>query len=143
MPTTPNTLYKRPMSEKYELPHTAREIKHNPISQSSLLWILKLLSTCCDIKTTFKSWQARRESNPQPAVLETAALPIELLAYSIILVTTPAPTVLPPSLIANFMPSSIAMGEISSTVTETSSPGMTISTPSGKVTAPVTSVVLT
>jgi hypothetical protein len=24
--------------------------------------------------------QARRESNPQPAVLETAALPIELLA---------------------------------------------------------------
>ena len=27
-------------------------------------------------------WQARRESNPQPAVLETAALPIELLAYA-------------------------------------------------------------
>ena len=27
-----------------------------------------------------RSWQARRESNPQPAVLETAALPIELLA---------------------------------------------------------------
>ncbi len=26
-------------------------------------------------------WQARRESNPQPAVLETAALPIELLTY--------------------------------------------------------------
>jgi hypothetical protein len=26
-------------------------------------------------------WQARRESNPQPAVLETAALPIELLAF--------------------------------------------------------------
>src|SRR5215210_7444794 len=26
--------------------------------------------------------QARRESNPQPAVLETAALPIELLAFS-------------------------------------------------------------
>jgi hypothetical protein len=25
-------------------------------------------------------WQARRDSNPQPAVLETAALPIELLA---------------------------------------------------------------
>jgi hypothetical protein len=28
----------------------------------------------------FNRWQARRESNPQPAVLETAALPIELLA---------------------------------------------------------------
>jgi|GEM_PF-1856107 hypothetical protein len=29
-------------------------------------------------------WQARRESNPQPAVLETAALPIELLAFIVI-----------------------------------------------------------
>src|SRR6185436_42936 len=28
-----------------------------------------------------RSWQARRVSNPQPAVLETAALPIELLAF--------------------------------------------------------------
>ncbi len=26
------------------------------------------------------NWQARRDSNPQPAVLETAALPLELLA---------------------------------------------------------------
>src|SRR5476649_1924515 len=30
---------------------------------------------------TPKDWQARRESNPQPPVLETGALPIELLAY--------------------------------------------------------------
>ena len=30
-----------------------------------------------------KKWQARRESNPQPAVLETAALPIELLAFKV------------------------------------------------------------
>src|SRR5262245_31070634 len=29
-----------------------------------------------------EGWQARRESNPQPPVLETGALPIELLAYS-------------------------------------------------------------
>ena len=28
-----------------------------------------------------RDWQARRESNPQPPVLETGALPIELLAY--------------------------------------------------------------
>src|SRR6516162_4343922 len=28
-----------------------------------------------------RGWQARRVSNPQPAVLETAALPIELLAF--------------------------------------------------------------
>jgi hypothetical protein len=27
-------------------------------------------------------WQARRESNPQPPVLETGALPIELLAFT-------------------------------------------------------------
>src|SRR4051812_1116050 len=29
----------------------------------------------------FEGWQARRESNPQPPVLETGALPIELLAF--------------------------------------------------------------
>src|SRR6202789_785865 len=68
------------------------------------------------------AWQGRRESNPQPAVLETAALPIELLPYAlhalratfqrgrcgparnshqaITLATTPAPTVLPPSRMA-------------------------------------------
>src|SRR5690606_17391018 len=28
------------------------------------------------------TWQARRDSNPQPPVLETGALPVELLAYS-------------------------------------------------------------
>ena len=28
-----------------------------------------------------KGWQDRRESNPQPPVLETGALPIELLSY--------------------------------------------------------------
>ena len=110
------------------------------------------------------AWQARRESNPQPAVLETAALPIELLAYlstkqshrvndsvassktelyySIILATTPAPTVRPPSRTAKRKPSSIATGAIISTVTFTLSPGITISTPSGKNTAPVISVVL-
>src|SRR5882762_10177544 len=27
-----------------------------------------------------RSWQAKRDLNPQPAVLETAALPVELLA---------------------------------------------------------------
>src|SRR4029078_3953927 len=32
--------------------------------------------------STPKDWQARRESNPQPPVLETGALPIELLAFT-------------------------------------------------------------
>src|SRR5690606_17029476 len=91
-------------------------------------------------------WQARRESNPQPAVLETAALPIELLActsnpYFRIFETTPAPTVLPPSRMAKRSPASIAIGAISSTVICTLSPGITISTPSGSSIVPVTSVV--
>src|SRR5690606_30457913 len=113
-------------------------------------------------KVAFLSWHARRDSNPQPAVLETAALPIELLAYMnclpsekgngglrrlppfppgrkrylTILATTPAPTVRPPSRIAKRRPSSIATGLISATCIFTLSPGITISTPSGRVTAP-------
>ena len=62
--------------------------------------------------------------------------------YLIILVTTPAPTVLPPSLIAKFRFSFIAIGVINLTVNFPSSPGITISVPDGSVTSPVTSVVL-
>ncbi len=62
--------------------------------------------------------------------------------YSMILVTTPAPTVRPPSRIAKRNPSSIAIGVISSPVISMLSPGITISTPSGRVILPVTSVVL-
>jgi len=62
-------------------------------------------------------------------------------SYLMTLATTPAPTVRPPSRMAKRRPSSIAIGWISSTVIFTLSPGITISTPSGKVTAPVTSVV--
>ena len=62
--------------------------------------------------------------------------------YSVIFATTPAPTVLPPSLIANLSPSSIAIGLrrfISSLIL---SPGITISVPLGSAIVPVTSVVL-
>jgi hypothetical protein len=62
-------------------------------------------------------------------------------SYSIILVTTPAPTVRPPSRMANFEPCSNATGTMSSTVRLTLSPGITISTPSGRVILPVTSIV--
>ena len=62
--------------------------------------------------------------------------------YSIMLATTPEPTVLPPSLIANLNPSSIAIGVISSISICTLSPGMHISVPSGNFKSPVTSVVL-
>src|SRR5258708_6601870 len=58
-----------------------------------------------------------------------------------ILVTTPAPTVLPPSRIANRSPSSHAIGDTSTTSTLMLSPGITISVPAGSVTVPVTSVV--
>ncbi len=65
-----------------------------------------------------------------------------LRVYSKIFVTTPAPTVLPPSLIANFKFWSMAIGDIRVTVILASSPGITISVPWGKATSPVTSVVL-
>ena len=62
--------------------------------------------------------------------------------YSIILVTTPEPTVLPPSRIENLNPSSIAIGVINSIVNLELSPGITISIPSSNWISPVTSVVL-
>src|SRR5579859_5893443 len=61
--------------------------------------------------------------------------------YLRILVTAPAPTVRPPSRIANRKPSSMATGVISSISICTLSPGMTISIPSGILIVPVTSVV--
>jgi hypothetical protein len=61
--------------------------------------------------------------------------------YSIISDTVPAPTVLPPSLIANLNPFSIAIGLINSISNCELSPGITISTPSANVATPVTSVV--
>ena len=100
----------------------------------------------------YTSWQGQQDSNPRPAVLETAALPAELYpfcsdglaprpCYSMILATTPAPTVRPPSRMAKRRPSSMAIGWISCTSIEMLSPGITISVPSGSRTVPVTSVV--
>ena len=57
-------------------------------------------------------------------------------------VTTPEPTVRPPSRMAKRRPTSMAMGVISSTFITVLSPGITISTPSGSLMVPVTSVVL-
>ena len=117
--------------------------------KKDLLDLVSILFSVMALSSSFH--QARRDSNPQPTVLETVALPVELLAYhqkksmiaySTIFDTTPAPTVLPPSRIANFRPCSKAMGVISSTFIFTLSPGMTISTSLGSSIAPVTSVVL-
>src|SRR6266487_6807164 len=82
---------------------------------------------------------------PDPDLLTScvrhASRPSRLVDYSLIFVTRPAPTVRPPSRIAKRRPSSIAMGAISSTVISVLSPGMTISTPSGRPMLPVMSVV--
>src|SRR2546426_4989125 len=56
--------------------------------------------------------------------------------YSVISVTTPAPTVRPPSRIANRNSFSIATGVIRSIVIVTLSPRLTISTPAGDPTTP-------
>jgi len=61
--------------------------------------------------------------------------------YSTISLTRPAPMVRPPSRIAKRCPFSIATDLFSSIETETLSPGITISTPSGNATLPVTSLV--
>ena len=61
--------------------------------------------------------------------------------YSMMLVTTPEPTVRPPSRMAKRSPCSMAIGVISLIVMRMLSPGMTISTPSGSSIVPVTSVV--
>src|SRR5205809_298638 len=115
-------------------------------------------------------WQGGRDSNPQPTVLETATLPIELppychrmlvyvfpieseagpvrapqhcsnAGYAMTSDTRPAPMVRPPSRIANRWPFSMATGAITLMATDTLSPGITISTPWGRATVPVTSVV--
>ena len=64
-----------------------------------------------------------------------------LLFYSIISLITPAPTVRPPSRMAKRSSFSIAIGVIRLASNATLSPGITISTPSGSFTTPVTSVV--
>lgn len=65
----------------------------------------------------------------------------ESRVYSTMLETTPEATVRPPSRIAKRSPSSIAIGVISVISMRMLSPGITISTPSGSLIVPVTSVV--
>ena len=72
--------------------------------------------------------------------LRPPALPAHC-GHSRIFVTTPEPTVRPPSRIAKRRPSSHAIGVIKVISMSMLSPGMTISTPSGSLMLPVTSVV--
>src|SRR5687767_9695062 len=78
----------------------------------------------------------------QDAVVEGFEADADLVVHRLTTsVTVPAPTVRPPSRIANRTPFSIAIGAISSASRFTLSPGITISTPPGSVATPVTSVV--
>ena len=77
-----------------------------------------------------------------PHISESLYLCYESTNYSLIAVTTPEPTVRPPSRIAKRRPSSIAISVISVTSISTLSPGIHISTPAGSEIVPVTSVVL-
>ena len=81
------------------------------------------------------------DSPPHPAPRYTlATLYVVVGSYSMILDTTPAPTVRPPSRRAKRRPSCMATGSIKLHSTVALSPGITISVPSGRVTSPVTSV---
>ena len=86
--------------------------------------------------------------NARPLLVGRAFVDLEPTAtgrphcgHSRILVTTPEPTVRPPSRMAKRRPSSHAIGVISVISMSMLSPGMTISTPSGSLMLPVTSVV--
>ena len=102
------------------------------INLSGLIIIFSILAGAEGIEPPTSGFGDRRSTNWTTL----------LVAYLIILVTTPAPTVLPPSLIAKFNFSFIAIGVINLTLNLESSPGIIISVPEGRVTSPVTSVVL-
>ena len=78
---------------------------------------------------------------PTPAFSRRLSSVVLFRCYSVMLTTTPAPTVLPPSRMAKRCFSSMAIGVISSTSMVALSPGMIISVPAGSVHCPVTSVV--
>src|SRR6516164_7907789 len=78
---------------------------------------------------------------PVPRCPSVVSRPCSAVRHSMIEVTTPEPTVRPPSRMAKRSFSSMAIGTISSIVMAVLSPGITISVPSGRCTTPVTSVV--
>ncbi|MBA7701089.1 hypothetical protein ES703_109820 [subsurface metagenome] len=102
------------------------------------------LLTCQPYKPGLPAIPARHKSGGparHPAGGWQAGLGQGLFSYSTISLITPAPTVFPPSRIAKRSSFSMAMGVIRFTSRATLSPGITISTPSGRVTTAVTSVV--
>src|SRR5207237_897786 len=83
----------------------------------------------------------RERSSETLQTSQSSSRPIARSDHSMMLATTPAPTVRPPSRMAKRSFSSMAIGTISSILIAMLSPGITISVPSGRWTTPVTSVV--
>jgi hypothetical protein len=82
-----------------------------------------------------------RERQMVQASVMIGRLSFAIFLYSRTFVTTPAPTVRPPSRMAKRRPSSRAIGVMRVISRVTLSPGMTISVPAGSSAEPVTSVV--
>src|SRR5690606_1391257 len=55
---------------------------HSPPTKLTCRQVQNTSSPTCIARRGVETWQARRDSNPQPPVLETGALPIELLAWN-------------------------------------------------------------
>lgn len=107
---------------------------------------MRLAVFCCCVVDVTSFYTFKSDFNGHNISLHKITckgFPLHVKNYLMMLATTPAPTVLPPSRIAKRVPSSRAIGLISVTLIFTLSPGITISVPSGKVQEPVTSVVLT
>src|SRR5690606_22671132 len=92
----------------------------------------------CSFKERCGPWAAYAVGKARPRRRSRARASCK--RHSMILETTPAPTVRPPSRMAKRRPSSMAIGAISLTVIPTLSPGITISLSCGNSTEPVTSV---
>ena len=100
-----------------------------PFVKSNFFSVLKKILA---VSTIFPSGKGKGRAEARPFMRAN---------YSLMPMTTPEPTVRPPSRMAKRRPFSMAMGVISSTSMSTLSPGMHISVPSGRVMMPVTSVV--
>ena len=123
---------------------TATELtKLQPIGRSFLILSRNVVAAFAfvTLKDNVIAWH---NSNPDSTFNRTYRSYKSYMSYSIYSITSetvPAPTVRPPSRIANRSPFSIAIGAINSISIATLSPGITISTPAGNAATPVTSVV--
>lgn len=117
-------------------------LKHNIVARHNSITNFRLSIADCSFHYLQTSWQSGDDGSRDPFSGENKiAISVLQIPYSTTSLMVPAPTVRPPSRIANRSPFSMAMGVINSISIATLSPGITISTPCGNVATPVTSVV--